>query len=95
MKPVRAKVTIRGRVQGVNYRYSTRLQAEHLGVHGWVRNCSDGSVEGVFEGRERAVRALLAWCRQGPPAAAVSEILVDWEEFRGEFDRFEVRRQDS
>jgi len=92
MKPVRAKVTIRGRVQGVNYRYSTRLQAEHLGVVGWVRNCANGDVEGVFEGRETAVRELLQWCRQGPPAAAVSEILVDWEEHRGDFAAFEVRR---
>ena len=92
MKPVRAKVTIRGVVQGVNYRYSTRRQAEGLGVHGWVRNTADGSVEGLFEGRETQVRALLDWCRQGPPAARVSEIHVDWEEFRGEFDSFEVRR---
>lgn len=92
MKPVRAWVRIHGQVQGVNYRYTTRRQAEHLGVFGWVRNCSDGSVEGVFEGRESAVRALLDWCRQGPPAAEVSEILVDWEEFCNEFDCFEVRR---
>lgn len=92
MKPVRAKVTIRGVVQGVNYRYSTRRQAEGLGVHGWVRNTADGSVEGVFEGRETQVRALLDWCRQGPPAARVSEIDVLWEEFRGEFDGFEVKR---
>jgi acylphosphatase len=92
MKPVRAKVTIRGVVQGVIYRYSTRRQAEGLGVHGWVRNTADGSVEGLFEGRETQVRALLDWCRQGPPAARVSEIDVLWEEFRGEFDGFEVKR---
>lgn len=92
MKPVRAAVRIRGQVQGVNYRYSARLQAEQLQVNGWVRNCPDGAVEGVFEGREAAVRALLDWCRQGPPAARVEALQIDWEEYRGEFGSFEVRR---
>lgn len=92
MKPVRATVRIRGQVQGVNYRFSTRLQAEQLQVCGWVRNCPDGTVEGVFEGREAAVRTLLDWCRQGPPAARVEALQIDWEEYRGEFASFEVRR---
>ena len=56
-------------VQGVWFREATRLEAERLGVRGWVRNCPDGSVEAVLEGDEPAVRELEAWCAKGPPSA--------------------------
>jgi acylphosphatase len=92
MKPVRATVRVRGLVQGVNFRYFTARTAEQHGVTGWVRNRADGDVEACFEGREGAVRAVLQWCQQGPSAARVDELLIDWEEYRGEFDGFEVRR---
>lgn len=92
MRPIRASVRIRGRVQGVSFRYFTRQTAQAHGVTGWVRNLPDGDVEGVFEGRESDVRALVDWCRQGPPGARVDAIDVDWEEPTGEFGGFEVRR---
>jgi acylphosphatase len=92
MKPVRASVRIRGRVQGVSFRYYTSRTAEEHGVTGWVRNRPDGSVEAVFEGRESAVRQVVEWCRQGPPSARVDEIDIDWEAAPGEFEGFEVRR---
>jgi acylphosphatase len=57
-----------------------------------VRNLPDGDVEAVFEGRESEVRKVIAWCHEGPSAARVDEILIDWEDYRGEFGDFEVRR---
>lgn len=92
MKRLRARVRIKGLVQGVSFRYYTRRAAEGRNVAGWVRNLPDGDVEAVFEGREAEVRQVIDWCRQGPEGARVDEILIDWEEYRGEFDRFEVRR---
>jgi len=68
------RVRIKGRVQGVWYRGWTVDQARRLGLAGWVRNRLDGSVEAVFSGPEAAVRAMIDDCRQGPPAATVSEI---------------------
>ena len=68
------RVRIRGRVQGVWYRGWTVDQARRLGLSGWVRNRSDGSVEAVFAGPERAVRAAIELCRQGPPGAEVREV---------------------
>jgi acylphosphatase len=68
------RVTIRGRVQGVGYRDAMIDTASALGVCGWVRNRSDGTVEALMQGDAAAVERLLAWCRRGPPAARVIEI---------------------
>lgn len=89
---IRAAVTVRGQVQGVNFRHYTRMQAEALGVSGWVRNLPDGRVEGCFEGEESAVEALIAWCRRGPDWARVDDLTAVREPWRGEFDNFSVRR---
>ncbi len=91
MSNVRAKLKIQGRVQGVFYRQSTKETAVRLGLTGWVRNCSDGSVEAVFEGAKETVDAAIEWCRQGPPAARVTEVAVDWQDFQGEFSGFGIR----
>ncbi len=71
---IQRRVVMRGRVQGVGFRYSTRLQARRLHLKGWVRNQQDGSVEAVFQGPEDTVQAMLKWCWQGPPAARVSAV---------------------
>ncbi|GEP09435.1 acylphosphatase [Methylobacterium gnaphalii] len=67
-------VVIRGRVQGVFYRKWTQERARHHGIAGWVRNRDDGAVEGIFSGPAEAVDALVAECRDGPPAARVESI---------------------
>lgn len=87
----RVRVFVRGLVQGVFFRESTRRAAEDRGVKGWVRNVADGSVEGVFEGAAPRVDRLVEWCRLGPPSAEVEEVEVVEEAYRGEFDRFVVR----
>jgi acylphosphatase len=89
---IRATVTISGLVQGVNFRHYTRMQAEALGVSGWVRNLPDGRVEGCFEGEAENVKALIDWCRRGPDWARVDDVAVAMETYRGEFDDFAVRR---
>ena len=63
-----------GRVQGVRYREATRQQALRLGITGWVRNRSDGTVEAVIAGDEASVMSMLAWCRIGPPMARVDQL---------------------
>lgn len=88
----RVHVYISGRVQGVFFRDSTRGMALALGVSGWVRNLPDGRVEGVFEGPMEEAEELVAWCRQGPPNALVTDVKAELEEYRGEFRSFEVRR---
>jgi acylphosphatase len=78
------RVRIKGRVQGVFFRAWTKEQAEQLGVLGWVRNCSDGSVEAHLEGDSEKVSELIGRLRAGPPAANVSSVEiqdVDPEDF--------------
>ncbi len=87
----RVRLIIRGRVQGVWFRDSTRRQAARLGVTGWVRNLPDGSVEVVAEGPADKVDKLVQWCHEGPPAARVDQVIEDEEAWRGEFDSFEIR----
>lgn len=67
---------IRGRVQGVGFRMYLQQEAQRHGVAGWVRNRTDGSVEAVVQGPAAAVDAVVAWAREGPPSARVSELDV-------------------
>ena len=90
MVEARARIIIRGRVQGVFFRYSTKDKADSIGVFGWVRNLRDGSVEAVVEGEKNKVEDLVAWCHHGPPHARVTQVEVSWEEPVGEFDEFKV-----
>lgn len=67
---------VRGVVQGVFFRESTRRAADEAGVAGSVTNRPDGSVEAVLEGPPEAVERLLAFVRRGPPDAVVREVEV-------------------
>lgn len=88
---IRAMVTISGLVQGVSFRCFTVQQAERCNVTGWVRNLSNGDVQGCFEGEERDVQVLIDWCRVGPRLSRVDQVSVDRQEFTGEFISFRVR----
>ncbi len=80
---------IRGRVQGVWFRESMRIEAERLGITGWVRNSSDGAVEAVVQGKADAVDAMIRWAHRGPPLAHVSA--VEASETQGSYSGFERR----
>jgi acylphosphatase len=71
---------VRGKVQGVFFRASTRKQALRLGLSGSARNLADGRVEVIAAGDEESLEELARWLQQGPPAADVAEIVrEDWE----------------
>jgi len=88
---VRAHVFVNGRVQGIFFRQETKHEADRRGVSGWVRNLSDGRVEAVFEGEEEAVKALIEFCKRGPPMARVTNVDLAWENYKGEFDGFRIK----
>jgi len=67
---------IRGRVQGVGFRYAMITEASRLGLTGWVRNRRDGTVEAWVQGDESAVERVLAWARRGPRLAQVERLEV-------------------
>ena len=81
-----------GMVQGVFFRAGTQGQARLLdGISGWVRNLPDGSVECVAEGEKEKLDKLLEWCNHGPAGAEVERVEEKWEEYRGEFEGFEIK----
>ncbi len=87
---IRRRVIVRGRVQGVFFRDTTRRRAAEAGVSGWVTNRADGAVEAVFEGDAEAVERLVRFASEGPRGAAVEEAEVSEEEPEG-LSGFEIR----
>ncbi|HKJ05302.1 MAG TPA: acylphosphatase [Geopsychrobacteraceae bacterium] len=91
MSHTRATLIIKGRVQGVFYRQSTKEAAQSHKVSGWVRNLPNGDVKAVLEGHEKDVKNVIAWCWGGPPAAKVENIIVDWSASTLDFSEFSIR----
>ena len=82
---------ITGKVQGVYYRQSTRKKALSLDLCGFVKNMPDGSVLIMVTGKRKQLEELISWCKTGPPAAKVKEVMVTEIEMEI-FDGFEIRR---
>jgi acylphosphatase len=68
------QIRVRGRVQGVGFRFALRDEAHRLGVAGWVRNRADGSVEALLQGEDDAVKRLIDWALRGPPGSRVEHL---------------------
>lgn len=90
-RKTRARVIIKGRVQGVFFRYSTQLKAQEKGLTGWVKNLYGGDVEAFFEGEEDKVREMIEWCHKGPLGARVEDVIVTYHRYSGEFDSFFIK----
>lgn len=88
---VRLDATIRGRVQGVGFRYFVLRLADELGLTGWVANEYDGSVRTVAEGTEAAIDRLEAALREGPIGAFVEDVSTVRMPAGGTFAGFAVR----
>lgn len=82
------RLVMHGRVQGVYFRDSMRREAQSLGVTGWVRNRSDGTVEAVVQGDPAAVDAIVRWTHRGPDRAQVER--VDTAPGEGNYTSFDV-----
>ena len=90
MSKTRAEIIVQGRVQGVFFRQSTVEMARAIGLTGLVRNCPDGTVAVIFEGEVDKVKQAVEWCHHGPPAARVSNLEVDWQDYRSDFENFKI-----
>lgn len=82
---------VRGRVQGVGFRYFVVEEALRLGLRGYARNERTGDVEVVAQGARSALERLLTLLHQGPPAASVREVQTTWRQPREHFSGFHVR----
>lgn len=82
---------IKGIVQGVGYRYFTRNVASRMGIKGWVKNLSDGSVEVMAEADENKLKEFLKYLYEGPPLSKVEKIDYEFLNENGGFKDFEIR----
>jgi len=87
---IAVRAAVSGEVQGVGFREAARAEARRLGVMGWVRNDEDGAVRVHAEGAEGAVEELVAFLREGPPAAGVAEVEVERLKVEGH-EQFAIR----
>lgn len=88
---VRLSARVTGRVQGVGFRHFTRSRAHDLGLTGWVRNETDGSVQVEAEGPRDVLDTFLDALRNGPRPARVVDVETDWRDAEQAFDGFRVR----
>ncbi|MCG9127248.1 acylphosphatase [Candidatus Poribacteria bacterium] len=84
-------VLISGKVQGVGFRYFTKVNATKLGVKGYAKNLTNGKVEVVAEGDKEKLYALIKQLRIGPSASKVDNVKIEEREFTGQFDSFGIR----
>ncbi len=84
-------IQVYGKVQGVFYRANTMRKATDLGVRGWVRNESNGSVRIAAEAAKPVLEEFVMWCKQGPAYAEVDKV-VHTESPVQNFDGFRIIR---
>ena len=90
-EPARFEVVVRGRVQGVGFRYFVVQEAQRQGLQGWVMNERGGTVRVVAEGDRADLDRLLERLSVGPPGAHVVDLEVRWSGPSGAESRFGVR----
>ena len=81
---------VTGLVQGVFFRMFAKRTARSLGLKGYTKNLPDKTVEIVVEGEEKNIKVILDWLKKGPSAAKVMDIKIKKQEYKGEFDSFEI-----
>lgn len=90
MENIHKLITLRGRVQGVGFRFSAREQARKNGVKGYVKNLPNGNVEIKVSGPENNVEQYLQWCKEGPSHAYVDDMHIEDAEPEN-FHTFDVK----
>lgn len=86
----RVHIFVKGKVQGVFFRQTTKSMAEKKNVTGWVRNLKDGRVEAVLEGQDINVSEVVEWSHRGPPNAIVEDVQIINEKYKGDFSKFDI-----
>ena len=87
----RVYIIVRGLVQGIFFRVSTKEKAQQLGITGWVRNLDSGKVEIIAEGEKKKLEELIEWCNKGPSSARIEEVKTEWQLYKAEFENFDIR----
>ncbi|MDD5529078.1 MAG: acylphosphatase [bacterium] len=87
---IRANILVDGLVQGVCYRRFAQMNARNLELTGWVRNLYDGRVELLVEGERGLIEEFAKTLQVGPTSADVKGTKINWMEYKGEFQGFQI-----
>ena len=92
---ISVRLIVKGKVQGVYFRFNMRQVAMKNSVVGWVRNLPDGNVEALLEGNKEDVNQVVQWSKIGPENARVDEVKMDYGEYTGKYKDFIIRYDNS
>jgi Acylphosphatases len=92
---ISVRVLVRGKVQGVYFRFNMQQVAMKNSVVGWVRNLPDGNVEALLEGKKEDVNQVVQWSKIGPENARVDEVKMDSGQYTGKYKDFIIRYDNS
>ena len=84
------KIIIKGRVQGVSYRYFTLWQAQSFNIFGWVRNEPDGDVKVYAEGQKENLDQFINYLKKGPSFSRVDDVILNWEAEDKSYNEFNI-----
>lgn len=85
------KITVKGKVQGVSYRFNAQAVAHKLNLTGYVKNTHEGDVFAHVEGKEEGINKFIDWCYLGSRLAKVTEVAAEETDFVG-FQTFEIKK---
>lgn len=91
-KELKAKFTVRGKVQGVGFRYYVLQKAQECRLKGYTQNLPNGEVEVVVEGDKLFIEDLERALHRGPSKADVKEVVTNWGEAEGKFRTFVIKK---
>ncbi len=90
MNDVAAKITVKGLVQGVGFRYFTYHHALKLGLKGYVKNLYSGDVETEIEGDRSIIEEFISILKAGPRSSRITNVIVEWKPFTGKYKSFDI-----
>ena len=91
LKYARAHVFVTGDVRDFSFKYFAKEKSKHLDLKGWVRKLPSGEVEVLLEGLEEKIMEMLEWCKKGPAIFKDNRLRVEFSDYVGEFENFEIR----
>jgi len=86
-----ALIVVKGRVQGVAFRYSAQKKAQQLAISGYAKNLPNGDVEILAQGEKTNINQFIEWCKEGPPVANVDRVEIAWQNIEQKFSDFDTR----
>ncbi len=86
----RCRIIVKGRVQGVGFRFFVSRTANGMGLKGFVRNLPNGCVEAIAEGSKELLERFVKLLADGPITSSVEDLEIKWEEEKGEFQGFGI-----